>query len=306
MAPRKTSPPAAASSPGDAVARLVHLLDLERLELNLFRGVSPKGGWGRVYGGQVLAQAISAAYRTVDGPRRLHSLHAYFLLAGSPTDPIVYEVERLRDGGSFTTRRVTAIQAGRPIFATIGSFHEDEPGFAHTSPMPAVPPPEDVAPIGEVFSRAGALVPDTMRAYYAQERPIDIRLIETERYFGATGLIPRQHMWLKARARLPDDPGLHAAILAYASDFVLLDTALIPHGKLMFDAGMQLASLDHALWLHAPLRVDEWLLYILDSPVAGGGRGFARGSFYTREGVLVASVTQEGLMRARTTAFLIK
>lgn len=298
--------PAAPVQPSEAATALLGLLDLESAAPDAFIGHSPRHGWGRVYGGQVLAQAIVAAARTVDAPRRLHSLHAYFLLAGAPAEPIRYEVERLRDGGSFTTRRVTARQGAGVIFAMIGSFHGDEDGYVHAAAMPDVPPPEDVAPLGEVFARPDALVPDNMRAYYGQERPIDVRLVETARYFGATGLPPRQHLWLRTKAALPDEPALHAAILAYASDFALLDTALIPHGRLMFDATMQLASLDHALWLHAPFRADDWLLYALESPVGGGGRGFARGSFFTRDGTLVASVTQEGLMRTRSTAFVIK
>jgi acyl-CoA thioesterase II len=307
MAPRKPDAPNVSGGPSpDPVAALVRLLDLETIKPDVFQGLSPKGGWGRVYGGQVLAQAIVAASRTVEAPRRIHSLHAYFLVGGAPAEPIRYEVERLRDGGSFATRRVTAVQAAGPIFSMIGSFHGDETGFAHALPMPTVPPPEDVAPIGDVFARPEALVPDTMRAYYTQDRPIDIRLIETERYFGTPNPSLRQHMWLKVRSPLPDGPSLHAAILAYASDFALLDTALIPHGKLMFDPKMQLASLDHALWLHNEFRMDDWLLYVLESPVAAGGRGFARGTFFTREGALVASVTQEGLMRARSTSFVIK
>ena len=289
-----------------SVAYLLSLLDLEQLETNRFRGLSMANGWGRVYGGQVLAQALVAASRTVPSERPAHSMHAYFLLAGDPAKPIDYEVEPLRDGGSFATRRVTAIQSGKTIFATIASFHKSEPGFEHHTAMPEVPAPEDLPAQADVLSRPGSQAPKTMQAYYAKDRPIEVKLVETQRYFGAQNLAPRQCFWLRVRATLPDTPVLHQAILAYASDFAMLDTSLIAHGKMMFDPGMQLASLDHALWLHRPFRADDWLLYALESPSAGGARGFSRGAFYTRDGRLVASVAQEGLVRERSTAFVIK
>lgn len=290
----------------DAMTALLACLDLQTLEPDVFCGLSPQNGWGRVYGGQVLAQALVAASRTVDIVRPVHSLHGYFLLGGDPSVPIHYDVERLRDGGSFTTRRVTAKQSGQPIFAMIASFHKPEPGFAHASAMPDVPPPEDIAPMGEMLALTDARVPETMRAYYSRERPFDLRLVDTARYFGAKHQPPRQHFWLKTQRPLPDDPALHCAILAFASDFAMIDTALIPHGRVMFDPTLQLASLDHALWVHGPFRADDWLLYALESPIAGRGRGFARGAFYTRDGVLIASVAQEGLIRERSTAFVIK
>lgn len=282
------------------------LLDIERLDTNRFRGLSPASSWGRVYGGQVLAQGLVAATRTVPAERVLHSLHGYFLLAGSPKVPIDYEVELLRDGGSFTTRRVLAMQEGRAIFAMTASFHVSEPGFAHQSRMPDVPPPEEVPPLGEVLARSDAMAPDTMRAYYARESRFDVRVVEYDRYQGAYYSTPRQHIWMKAKQPLPERPAVHAAVLVYASDMAMIDTALIAHGKVMFDPGMQLASLDHALWLHRPVRADQWLLYALESPFAGGGRGLTRGAFYSREGALIATVSQEGLMRARSTAFVIK
>ena len=302
-------PPTSAIAPTgspDPLGELITILDLEQLETDLFRAISPQSAWGRVYGGLVLGQAIVAATRTAPGSRVLHSIHGYFLLGGTPVEPIDYQVERLRDGGSFSTRRVTAIQNSKPIFAMIASFQAPEMGLEHQSPMPDVPPPDDVPPLGEVLARPDARVPDTMRAYYARERPFDIRVVDTGRYLGNPSLAPRQHIWMKARRPLPADPVLHHAMLAYASDFALIDTALIAHGKLMFDPGMQLASLDHALWIHRPVRVDDWFLYSLESPAAVGGRGLSRGAFYRQDGVIIATVSQEGLMRPRSTAYVIK
>jgi len=290
----------------DTVDSLLRVLDLEPLADNRYRGVSPHTAWGRVYGGQVLAQAMIAASRTVGEDRPAHSLHGYFLLGGDPMLPIDYEVDRVRDGGSFATRRVTAIQRGAPIFEMISSFHKLEDGFCHGSNMPQTPPPEEVATAAALFARPDAKVPDAMRAYYGRARPIDLRFVDTARYFGDWDQPPYQRFWLKTKGALPDGQALHSAILAYASDFAMIDTALIPHGKIMFDPKMQLASLDHALWVHAPFRADDWLLYVLESPAAGRGRAFARGAFYTRDGVLVASVAQEGLVRERSTAFVIK
>lgn len=282
------------------------VLDIETVATNQFRGQSSKGGWGRVYGGQVLAQGMVAAARTVDAERAIHSLHGYFLLAGDPKTPIDYTVERLRDGGSFSTRRVMASQGGQAIFSMIGSFHKPEPGFEHATPMPDVPSPETLVPIAELLAHPNAQIPANMRAYYHEERPFEIRLVETQRYFGGIELPGRQAFWLKTKGQLPDDAALHCAFLAFASDFAMIDTALIAHGRLMFDPKLQLASLDHALWLHRPFRADDWLLYVLESPSAGQGRGLTRGSFFRRDGVLVASVAQEGLMRERKTSFVIK
>ena len=304
--PSKFSTTGGTLPPSGSVEELSALLDLEQLEVNRFRGVSPVSSWGRVYGGQVLAQGSIAAMRTVPAERAMHSLHGYFLLAGSPTIPIDYEVERLRDGGSFTTRRVTALQEGRAIFEMIASFHANETGFVHQSAMPKVPPPEEVPPLSEVLARSDAMAPETMRAYYAREKRFDVRVVETERYLGQSKAAPRQHIWMKAKQPIPDNPAVHSAVLVYASDFAMIDTALIAHGKVMFDPGMQLASLDHALWLHQPVRADDWLLYAMESPFAAGGRGLTRGAFYSREGALIATVSQEGLMRARSTAFVIK
>jgi acyl-CoA thioesterase-2 len=289
-----------------ALAGLLEVLDLERLEVNLFRGISPQNGWQRVYGGQVLGQALTAAGRTVEEPRAAHSLHGYFLLAGDPAHPILYEVERIRDGGSFTTRRVKAIQHGRAIFAMSASFQKLEDGFEHAAAMPDVPPPEALPSAAERVAELIDALPENMRSYWQRENPIELRPVDVSRYLSREPHAPAQHIWLRASGRLPDDPRLHQCVLAYASDFTLLDTALIAHGKLLFDRDIQLASLDHALWLHRPFRADDWLLYAQDSPSASGARGFCRGSFFTRDGRLVASTAQEGLIRKRQTAFLIK
>ncbi len=291
-------------APQAALDALLATLDLEPLEDNLFRGARGNEGWQRVFGGQVLGQALMAAARTVDPSRPVHSLHGYFLLAGDPSRPIVYDVERIRDGGSFTTRRVKAIQHGRPIFSMSSSFHKSEPGFEHQSAMPEVPPPEDLPNPKDIIGGLIDALPASMRSYWSRERPIDMRVVDVSRYLTRDKKSPLQHIWIRANGRLPDDPAVHQAVLAYASDFTLLDTALIAHGKLLFDADVQLASLDHALWYHRPFRADAWLLYVQDSPSAYGARGFCRGSIFTRDGTLIASVVQEGLMRQRLSDFV--
>ncbi|MGQ0672865.1 MAG: acyl-CoA thioesterase II [Hyphomicrobium sp.] len=283
-----------------AIHELLTLLDLEPLEENLFRGRSPQDGWQRVYGGQVLGQALVAAVRTVGEPRPVHSLHAYFLLPGDPTHPILYDVERTRDGGSFSTRRVKAIQHGRPMFAMSASFHKDEPGFEHQAEMPDVPAPEALPSAFDLMGRTIERLPESMRKYWSRERPIDMRPVEVARYMVRDRQPPIQHVWMRASGRLPDDPKLHQCVLAYASDFTLLDTALIAHGKLLFDDDLQLASLDHGMWFHRPFRADDWLLYAQESPSAHGARGFCRGNVFSRDGRLVASVAQEGLIRQRS------
>lgn len=289
-----------------AVAELLATLDLEQLEVNLFRGRSPQNGWQRVFGGQVLGQALVAAVRTVEEGRVAHSMHAYFLLAGDPAHPIVYDVERLRDGASFATRRVKAIQHGRPIFTMGVSFHKPEPGFEHHAAMPKVPTPESLPNAAQLMAQLVDKLPESMRAYWKRERPIEMRPVDISRFLGRSPQEPTQSIWMRAISPLPDDPKLHQCVLAYASDFTLLDTALIAHGKLLFDEDIQLASLDHGLWFHRPVRADEWLLYVQDSPSAHTSRGFCRGSVFTRDGLLVASVAQEGLMRQRSTSFLLK
>jgi acyl-CoA thioesterase II len=291
-------------APNTALNALLRVLDLEQLEDNLFRGARGSEGWQRVYGGQVLGQALMAAVRTVDPGRRVHSLHGYFLLAGDPSLPIIYDVERIRDGGSFTTRRVKAIQHGAAIFTMSASFHKAEEGLEHQSAMPAVPGPEALPNPKDVIASLIDKLPTAMRSYWERDRPIDMRVVDISRYLTREKKAPVQQIWFRAAGRLPDDPAIHEAVLAYASDFTLLDTALIAHGKLLFDADIQLASLDHAIWYHRAFRADDWMLYVQDSPNAHSARGFSRGSIYTREGALIASVAQEGLMRLRRTKFV--
>ncbi len=296
----------AAQPPHRALDDLVEILDLESLEQNLYRGQTQKRGWQRVYGGLVLAQALVAAVRTVEPDRFAHSMHGYFLLGGEPGTPIIYDVERVRDGSSFNTRRVKAIQHGRPIFVLSVSFQKREQGFQHQSGMPDVPSPDDLPNEKQLEERYAAQLSENLRSYMRRDRPFEMRPVDFTRYLTRTKALPRQSVWMKATGALAADQSLHNCLLAYASDFTLLDTALIAHGKLLFDTDIQLASIDHAMWLHAPFRADEWLLYAQESTFAGAARGFCRGSIYTRAGVLVASVTQEGLMRQRDTAFVVK
>ena len=298
-------PQALQSKRTKAIDDLLAILDLETLEQNLFRGRGPKAGWQRVYGGQVLGQALVAAVRTVPDDRIAHSAHAYFLLPGDPEAPIVYDVERIRDGASFTTRRVKAIQHGRAMFAMSVSFHKAEASFDHGAPMPKVPMPEELPSEAELKAKLMQHLPDNMKSYWQRERPIEMRPVDISRYFDREARAPQQAIWMRANGALPDALSLHQCVLAYASDFTLLDTALIAHGKLSFDRDIQLASLDHAMWFHRPFRADDWLLYVQDSPNAHGARGFARGSVFTRDGVLIASVTQEGLMRRRETDYVV-
>jgi acyl-CoA thioesterase II len=296
---------AAAATP-TAIDSLLTTLDLEQLEQNLFRGVSPKDGWQRVFGGQVLGQALVAAVRTVPPERVAHSLHAYFLLPGDPKVPIIYDVERTRDGGSFTTRRVKGIQHGKAMFAMSVSLQTSEPGLDHQSAMPKVPPPEDLPNEKQLVERFAGDIPEDIRRYWQRERPIEMRPVDISRYLDRGKHAPEQSFWMRATGTLPDDLPLHQCVLAYASDFTLLDTALIAHGRLMMDHDMQMASLDHALWLHRPFRADEWMLYVQDSPSSQAARGFCRGSVYSRDGQLIASVAQEGLIRQRPNAYRIK
>ncbi len=282
-----------------AVQEMLEILDLEPLEVNLFRGRSPQSGWQRVYGGQVIGQALVAAVRTVDASRPPHSMHAYFLLPGDPKVPIIYDVDRIRDGRSFTTRRVTARQHGHPIFSMLVSFHAAEPGLEHQARMPDVPPPETLPNEAEMRRKMLPTMPDPVRRYYERERPIELRPVEFDRYGGKKYPDGRFHLWIRATARLPDDPAIHQCVLAYASDMTLLDASLAPHGRTLFEKEFMAASLDHALWLHRPFRADDWLLYAQDSPNLHGARGYSRGLIFTRDGTLVASVAQEGLVRVR-------
>jgi acyl-CoA thioesterase-2 len=226
-------------------------------------------------------------------------MHAYFLLAGDPKVPIIYNVERVRDGKSFTTRRVTALQHGQVIFITSVSFHRDEAGLSHQAKMPDVPKPEELPSEAAIRERVLPLMPDPVRRYYERERPIELRPVEYDRYLGKAHPDGRFHVWIRATGPLPDEPAIHQCVLAYASDLTLLDAALIPHGRTVFEKSIMAASLDHALWLHRPFRADDWLLYAQDSPNMMGSRGFSRGLIFARDGTLVASVAQEGLVRER-------
>jgi acyl-CoA thioesterase-2 len=281
----------------NAVAELLTILDLERIEENIFRGRSYEVGRKHVFGGLVVAQALVAAARTVEG-RTPHSLHGYFLLLGDPAVPIIYEVDRIRDGKSFTTRRCNAIQHGQPIFSLSASFQIEEPGLDHAVSMPKVPLPESLPAESEMLRRFGAAVPEAMRRWVAQDQPIEIRPVDLSRYVGHQDGVLEQQVWLRV-GPLPGDPAIHRAVLAYLSDATLLNAALGAHGHSVFDTGFQVASLDHALWFHRAFRADDWLLYAQDSPSSCGARGLARGLLFSRDGRLVASVVQEGLIRPK-------
>ena len=292
----------AAMTPLDA---LLGLLDLEPIELHIFRGQNRPLGSARVFGGQVLAQALVAASRTVEpgddeAPRPCHSLHAYFILPGDVEAPIVYEVERLRDGGSFTTRRVTAIQHGRPIFNASLSFHRAEEGLEHQDPAPDLPGPDGLTTETDLARKIADAIPEPLRTAVTRDRPIEFRPVDPTNPLAPTPREPRQATWLKATGDLPDDPAIHQALFAYASDWGLLATALLPHGRSVFEPGIQAASLDHAIWFHRPFRADDWILYAMEAPSAAGARGFTRGQAFDRDGHLIASTAQEGLVRQVT------
>jgi acyl-CoA thioesterase-2 len=277
---------------------LLDHLTLEPLGNDRFRGESRSVGGKSVFGGQVLGQALLAADATVEG-RRAHSLHAYFLLAGDPQAPIVYEVERIRDGRSFATRRVVAVQHGRAIFNMAVSFQVDEEGLDHHAAMPDVPGPEGLPSGSELYRQIADQLPESHREALTAELPIEMRPVLPRDLLNPERRPPQRQVWLRTVGALPDDPALHQAMLAYASDFTLLATALYPHGLSFFNPEVQALSLDHAMWFHRPFRMDDWLLYAMDSPSASAGRGLGRGSIFTREGRLVASVAQEGVIRLR-------
>jgi acyl-CoA thioesterase-2 len=283
----------------DVVAELLSLLELEKLEVNIYRGRNRDLGTGRVFGGQVFAQALVAARRTVDEAREAHSVHGYFLRPGDLKAPIVFFVDRPRDGGTFTSRRVTAIQHGEAIFHLSASFHVAEEGLDHQLPMPEVADPDSIKPELEQIRENTAILPPELRTVLTQDRPIDFRSPHSHLPGGSHSVEPERYVWFRVIDRLPDDLILHQAILAYASDYGFLPTALRPHGVRYGDPRLFLASLDHTLWMHRPFRADEWLLYVMDSPSAAGARGFVRGQIFTRSGVLVASVAQEGLLRLK-------
>ena len=286
---------------GAVVQRLVDLLDLETLEVDLFRGQSQDSGWQRVYGGQVVAQALMAASRTVRPERLAHSLHAYFLRPGDPHAPIVYRVERDRDGQSFSTRRVVAIQHGRPIFNLSASFQIEELGFTHASRMPQVADPETLPSELEVFERnAATLTPAQRYLWLKRERAFEFRMVESIDWASPQRQPPVSHHWFRSAAPLPTDPVLARCLLAYASDMTLLDTCLLPHGIAWNDPSLQVASIDHALWFNATPDLSGWLLSAQESPASGNGRGLNRGLIFAQDGRLVATSMQEALIRHRS------
>ena len=281
------------------VSELIDLLKLERLEVNLFRGASRDIGTKYVFGGQVLGQALSAAQQTVPRERLVHSLHGYFLRAGDINAPIVYQVETSRDGKSFSTRRVTAIQHGQQIFGVAASFQEPEPGVEHQMSMPDVPKPEDLEPPGEIPAGTLEHIPAKLQRWLSRKGPFEFRHVYPRDELKPPKRPPHQHVWLRLVDRIGDDADLHRAMLAYCSDFHLIGTTTFPHGISYLQDNVMMASLDHAMWFHRACRVDEWLLFALDSPAASGGRGLARGHVFAADGQLVATLAQEGLIRVR-------
>ncbi|MCT8000715.1 acyl-CoA thioesterase II [Sphingomonas sanguinis] len=287
-------------SPERLAQGLVALLDVEEIDTDLYRGARRPGGEGRVFGGQVIAQALQAAQRSTDAPRTAHSLHAYFMRPGDERYPIIYRVERDFEGRSFATRRVIAMQKGKPILNMACSFQTPEDGLHHQDAMPDVPAPDTLTPEAALLDELGDRIPAPLRAFLSRPRPIELRPVDPRQLLQPEPRAPRQSIWFRVVAPISDDPTLHRAILAYASDFALLGTSTLPHGVHWLIDDMQTASLDHALWLHEPFRADEWLLYTTDSPWAGHARGFNRGRIFAADGRLVASVAQEGLIRLRS------
>jgi acyl-CoA thioesterase-2 len=275
---------------------LLHCLDLEAIDLDIFRGRNESERGPRLFGGQVAAQALVAAGRTVEG-QSPHSLHAYFLRPGDPTTSVIYRVDRIRDGRSFSTRHVVAIQRGKAIFNVTVSFHVEEKSYEHQLEMPEAPPPESLPTWTELVTKVLDRLPPEVRSWAPRPRPIDMRFVHPPTFLGGEPRRGTSLVWLRVARPLPDDPFLHQCLLTYASDISLLDNVVKPHGRSGPLGPLMTASLDHALWFHKKLRVDDWLLYVQDSPAASGGRGFARGTIFTRQGELVASVAQEGLMR---------
>ncbi len=286
-----------ACSEGNVLEELLQLLKLEQLEENIFRGQSQDLGFGNVYGGQVLGQALSAAYGTVPPERLAHSLHAYFLRHGDVEKPIVYNVDRIRDGKSFTTRRVVAVQNGQAIFTMAASFQIDEPGFEHQDQAPVVPGPEGLASELELTGRVADQIPASIREKLLFRRPIEVRPVNPMDLFAPEKREPVRYIWVRAVDKMPDDFSIHQYLLAYASDHGLVLTSLYPHGQSFWQPAMQVASLDHAMWFHRRFRMDDWLLYAMRSPNACNARGLAYGEVFNRRGVLVATVAQEGLIR---------
>lgn len=282
------------------LTELVTLLALEKIEENLFRGQSQDLGWGQVFGGQVLGQALSAAVQTVPADRHVHSLHAYFLRLGDAHKPIVYTVDRVRDGSSFSTRNILATQNGKPIFQMLASFQIEEPGFDHAEPMQPVVGPDGLLSERELWAKYAEQLPDKLRTRAMAERPIELRPVTPIHPFAPEQSVPDAAVWVRTAGALPDDQALHRYLLAYCSDFAFLPTSLRPHGVTWVNPGLQIASIDHAMWFHRPFRMDDWLLHVMHSPSASGARGLVRGSVFSSDGQLVASTAQEGLIRVRT------
>ncbi|UIJ43945.1 acyl-CoA thioesterase II [Sphingomonas cannabina] len=283
----------------EIVAELVTLLEVEELDTDLYRGSRQPGGRGRVFGGQVIAQALQSAQRSVSEGKIAHSLHAYFMRPGDEDYPIIYRVVRDFEGRSFATRRIIAMQRGQPILNMAASFQLPEEGLHHQDAMPDVPPPEELRTEQELRREAIDEIPEKLRPFFLRRRPIEIRPVAPRSWHKPEKSEPAHQSWFRAIAPLPDDPALHRAVISYASDMMLLGTAMLPHGVTWMTHNMQTASLDHAVWLHEPARADEWLLYVTDSPWSGHARGFNRGKIYDRGGRLVASTAQEGLIRLR-------
>ncbi|WP_100751946.1 acyl-CoA thioesterase II [Vibrio salilacus] len=276
---------------------LLDLLQLEKLEEGLFRGQSENLGLPQVYGGQVIGQALSAARYSVDADRTVHSFHSYFLYPGDPEKPIIYDVENLRDGRSFSTRRVKAIQNGRPIFYLTASYHGEAPGFEHQNTMPDIPGPENFASESQLAAQIEAFLPEKLKKTFCGEKPIEMRPVTVVNPLKPEKVAPKQYLWIKANGEVPDDQLIHQYLLGYASDWGFLVTALLPHGVSLMTPKFQVATIDHSIWFHRPFKMDEWLLYVIESPTASNTRGLVRGEIYNRAGALVASAVQEGVMR---------
>ena len=281
---------------GDPLDDLLAILDVEEIDVDLYRGRNEGGRPGRLFGGQVAAQALAAATRTVSGACA-HSLHGYFLRPGDPACPVIYTVDRIRDGRSFRTRCVVALQRGRAIFNASISFQVEEHGYQHQLAMPEAPDPETLPTREELVRRHWERIPEADRGWVGQKRALDVRHVELPTFFGGGPRHGTNLVWMRIRRRLEDAPSLHQRLLAYLSDMTLLDNTVLPHGRTGSLGPLMVASIDHALWFHRPVRVDQWLLYVQDSPAAAGARGFARGTIFARDGTLVASVAQEGLIR---------
>ncbi|MBW7982058.1 acyl-CoA thioesterase II [Enterobacillus tribolii] len=282
-----------------ALKKLLDLLELEKIEEGIYRGQSEDLGLRQVFGGQVVGQALYAAKQSVPVDRNIHSFHSYFLRPGDSNQPIIYDVENLRDGNSFSARRVKAVQHGKPIFFMTASFQTHEEGFEHQNVMPQVPAPETLISESDIARQMAHLIPEAAREKFTSEKPLEMRPVVFHNPLKGKVEKPERYVWFKANGEMPDDLRIHQYLLGYASDFNFLPTALQPHGKGFLEPGMQVATIDHSMWFHRPFRLDDWLLYAVESPSASGARGFVRGQFYNRKGELIASTVQEGVIRVR-------